>query len=92
MFGEFGYYSVVGKVKVGAKSFGTLPGPKTPSHWQPGKLGAMKLRINSKLQSRVRKYLEANPGARAKIFVTATYVSDEGVKATRKLTISVRPI
>lgn len=84
--------SVVGKVQIGAKSFGTLPGPKTPSHWQAGKLGAMKLRVSTKLQSRVRKYLEVNPGARAKIFVTASYVSDEGVKATRKLTIPVRPV
>jgi len=79
-------------VKIGAKSFGTLAGPKTPSHWQAGKQGAMKLRVSSKLQQSVRKHLEANPTARAKILVTATYVTDAGAKATKKLTISVRPI
>lgn len=83
--------SIVGKVKIGAKTFGTLPGPKTPSHWQAGKQGAMKLRVSSKLQQSVRKYLEADPGARAKIFVTATYVTAGGATATRKLTIHVRP-
>ncbi len=84
--------SVVGKVKIGAKTFGALPGPKTPSHWQAGKQGAMKLRISSKLQRSVRKYLEANPDARAKIFVTGTYVTAAGAKATHKLTIPVRPV
>jgi len=84
--------TVAGKVKIGAKSFGTLAGPKPPSHWQAGKQGAMKLRVSSKLQQSVRKHLEANPTARAKILVTATYVTDAGAKATKKLTISVRPI
>ncbi|HVO54077.1 MAG TPA: choice-of-anchor Q domain-containing protein, partial [Solirubrobacterales bacterium] len=84
--------SVVGKVKIGAKTFGTLPGPKTPSHWQAGKQGAMRLRVSSKLQQSVRKYLEANAGAQAKIFVTATYVTAGGATATRKLKIPVRPI
>ena len=84
--------SIVGKVKIGAKTLGTLPGPKTPSHWQPGKQGAMKLRVSSKLQQSVRKYLESNAGARAKIFVTATYVTADGATATRKLTIAVRPV
>lgn len=84
--------TVAGKVKIGAATFGTLPGPKKPSHWQAGKQGAMKLRISSKLQSRVRAYLKANPAARAKIFVTANYVTAAGATATRKLTIAVRPI
>ena len=84
--------SIVGKVKIGAKTFGTLPGPKAPSHWQAGKQGAMKIRVSSKLQQRVRKYLKANAGARAKIFVTATYVTADGATAARKLTISVRPL
>lgn len=84
--------TLVGKVKIGARAFGTLPGPKTPSHWQAGKQGAMKLRVSSKLQQSVRRYLEANPGTRAKIFVTATYTTAAGAKATRKLTISVRPL
>lgn len=84
--------TVAGLVKVGSKSFGTLPGPATPSHWQAGKQGAIKLRISSKLQSSVRAYLEANPGARAKVFVTATFVTTEGDTATRKLTIPVRPL
>lgn len=82
----------MGKVKIGAKTFGTLPGPKTPSHWQAGKQGAIKLRVGSKLQQSVRKYLEANAGAKAKIFVTATYATAEGATATRKLTIPVRPV
>ncbi|MBS1886811.1 MAG: hypothetical protein JSU06_06450 [Actinobacteria bacterium] len=84
--------SVEGQVKVGAKLLGTLPGPKTPSHWQAGKQGAIKLRVSPALQHRVRAYLEANPTARAKIFVTATYATAEGGKATRKLTIPVRPV
>jgi hypothetical protein len=84
--------SIVGKVKIASKTFGALAGPKTPSHWQAGKQGAMKLRVGSKLQQSVRKYLEANAGARAKILVTATYVTAEGAAATRKLTISVRPV
>ena len=83
---------IVGTVKIGAKTFGTLPGPKTPSHWQAGKQGAMKLRVSSKLQQSVRKHLEANAGARAKIIVTATYVTAAGATATRKLTIAVRPV
>jgi hypothetical protein len=84
--------TVVGKVKIGATDFGTLPGPKKPTHWQAGKQGATKLRISSKLQKRVREYLKANPGARAKIFVTGTYVTADGSSATRKLTIPVRPV
>ncbi len=84
--------TVGGTVKIGSKSFGTLPGPKTPSHWQAGKVGAMKLRVSSKLQASVREYLQANPTARAKIFVTATFVTADGSKATRKLTIPVRPL
>lgn len=84
--------TVRGTVKVGSQSFGSLPGPKTPSHWQAGKQGAMKLRVSSKIQSRVRAYLEADPAARAKILVTATYVTAAGEKATRKLTIPVRPL
>jgi hypothetical protein len=84
--------SVAAKVKIDAKTFGTLQGPKTPSHWQAGKQGAIKLRVSSKLQRTVRKYLEADAGARAKIFVTATYVTTDGATATRKLTIPVRPV
>jgi hypothetical protein len=83
--------TAVGKVKIGAKAFGTLPGPKKATHWQAGKRGAMRLSVSGKLQRRVREYLEANPSARAKIFVTATYVTAGGDKATRKLTIAVRP-
>ncbi|MBS1878566.1 MAG: hypothetical protein JST31_03535 [Actinobacteria bacterium] len=84
--------SVAGKVKIGANTFGTLPGPKTATHWQAGKQGAIKLRVSSELQRRVRQYLEANPGARAKILVTATFVAADGSKVTRKLTIQVRPV
>jgi hypothetical protein len=84
--------TVSAKVKVGAKLLGTLPGPKTPSHWQPGKQGAMKLRIPPKLQGLVREYLQGHPGAKAKILVTATLVTDDGEKATQRLTIAVRPI
>jgi hypothetical protein len=84
--------SVVGKVTIDGKTVGTLPGPKTPSHWQAGKQGAIKLRVSSKLKAAVRKALEADAGARAKILVTATYVTAAGVKATRKLTIAVRPL
>jgi hypothetical protein len=84
--------TVSGTMKIGPKSFGTLPGPKAASHWQAGKQGAMKLRVSSKIQSRVRAYLEANPTAKAKIFVTGTYVTAGGEKATHKLTIPVRPI
>jgi hypothetical protein len=83
--------TVSAKVKVGAKLLGTLPGPKTPSHWQPGKQGAMKLRIAPKLQGLVREYLQGHPGARAKIFVTGTFVTDDGEAMTHKLTIAVRP-
>jgi hypothetical protein len=86
------HVSVVGKVKIDAKTFGTLQGPKTPSHWQAGKQGAIKLRVSSKLQRTVRKYLEADAGAQARIFVTATYVTTDGATATRKLTIRVRPV
>jgi ribosome-associated protein YbcJ (S4-like RNA binding protein) len=52
----------------------------------------MKLRVSSKLQQSVRKYLEADARAQAKIFVTATYVTADGATATRKLTIRVRPV
>lgn len=84
--------SVEGKVKIGAKTFGTLSGPSAPTHWQAGKQGAIKLRVGAKLQKRVRAYLVAHPGARAKIFVTATFVTADQAQATRKLTIPVRPI
>jgi hypothetical protein len=83
--------TVSGTVKIGTKSFGTLPGPKAASHWQAGKQGAMKLRVSSKVQSRVRAYLEANPTAKAKILVTGVYTTAGGEKATHKLTIPVRP-
>jgi hypothetical protein len=83
--------TVAGAVKVGAKVLGALPGPKKPTHWQAGKQGAIRLKISAGLQRRVAAYLEAHPGARAKILVTATFVTADGSRATRKLTIPVRP-
>jgi hypothetical protein len=83
--------TVAGMVKVGAKVLGTLPGPKKPTHWQAGKQGAIRLKISAGLQRRVAAYLEAHPGARAKILVTGTFLTADGTKATRKLTIPVRP-
>jgi hypothetical protein len=84
--------SVKGAVKIGAKGLGTLPGPKKATQLLAGKQGSVKLSSGAKLQRRVREYLEANPSARAKILVTATFAAGDGSKATRKLTIPVRPL
>jgi hypothetical protein len=84
--------SVQGKVAIGGKSFGILPGPKKATHWQAGKQGAIRLTSAPRLQRRVRGYLQANPGARAKILVIATFVAADGSRAIRKLTIPVRPL
>jgi hypothetical protein len=54
------------------------PGRRTLATGQVGKQGAMKLRVSAELQRLVRHFLEENPGARAKIFVTGTFVTAAG--------------